>query len=72
MKELLNKKITLEIVARGTKDSVSLPRVAAPLTYINLIQVNLIITLSLGSIERERVIIELCDNEVIYCRHIAK
>ena len=36
------------------------------------IQVNLIITLSLGSIETERVISELCYNEVIYYRYIAK
>ena len=36
------------------------------------IQVNLIITLSLGSIETDRVISELCYNEVIYYRHIAK
>ena len=36
------------------------------------IQVNLIITLSLGSIETDRVISEPCYNEVIYYRHIAK
>ena len=37
-----------------------------------LIQVNLIITLSLGSMETDRVISEPCYNEVIYNRHIAK
>ena len=36
------------------------------------IQVNLIITLSLGSMETDRVIGELCYNEVIYNKHIAK
>ena len=36
------------------------------------IQVNLIITLSLGSTETDRVISELCYNEVIYYRHMAK
>ena len=36
------------------------------------IQVNLIITLSLVSIETDRVISEPCYNEVIYYRHIAK
>ena len=36
------------------------------------IQVNLIITLSLGSMETDRVIGEPCYNEVIYNRHIAK
>ena len=37
-----------------------------------LIQVNLIITLSLGSMKTDRVINEPCYNEVIYNRHIAK
>ena len=36
------------------------------------VQVNLIITLSLGSMETDRVIGEPCYNEVIYNRHIAK
>ena len=36
------------------------------------IQVNLIITLSLGSMETDRVIGEPCYNEVIYNRHITK
>ena len=36
------------------------------------LQVNLIITLSLGSMETDRVISEPCYNEVIYNRHIAK
>ena len=36
------------------------------------IQVNLIITLSLGSMKTDRVISEPCYNEVIYNRHIAK
>ena len=36
------------------------------------VQVNLIITLSLGSMETDRVISEPCYNEVIYNRHIAK
>ena len=36
------------------------------------IQVNLIITLSLGSLKTDRVISEQCYNEVIYNRHIAK
>ena len=36
------------------------------------IQVNLIIMLSLGSIETDRVISEPCYNEVIYYRHMAK
>ena len=36
------------------------------------VQVNLIITLSLGSMKTDRVIGELCYNEVIYNRHIAK
>ena len=36
------------------------------------IQVNLIITLSLGSMKTDRVISEPCNNEVIYNRHIAK
>ena len=36
------------------------------------IQVNLIITLSLGSKETDRVTSEPCYNEVIYNRHIAK
>ena len=39
---------------------------------LNSIHVNLIITLSLGSIETDRVISELCYNEIIYYRHIAK
>ena len=38
----------------------------------SLIQVNLIITLSLGSMKTDRVISEPCYNEVIYNRHIAK
>ena len=41
-------------------------------TEIFLVQVNLIITLSMGSIETDRVISEPCYNEVIYYRHIAK
>ena len=36
------------------------------------IQVSLIITLSLGSMETDRVIGEPCYNEVIYNMHIAK
>ena len=36
------------------------------------LQVNLIITLSLGSKQTDRVISEPCYNEVIYNRHIAK
>ena len=44
-----------------------------PKTFTSLhIQVNLIITLSLGSMETDRVISEPCYNEVIYNRHIAK
>ena len=39
---------------------------------ISVIQYNLIITLSLGSIEVDRVISEPCYNEVTYYRHIAK
>ena len=41
-------------------------------TQFDVIQVNLIITLSLGSMETDCVISELCYNEVIYNRHIAK
>ena len=37
-----------------------------------VIQVKLIITLSLGSMETDHVIGEPCYNEVIYNRHIAK
>ena len=37
-----------------------------------IIQVNLIITLSLGSMKTDRIISEPCYNEVIYNRHIAK
>ena len=37
-----------------------------------IVQVNLIITLSLGSMETDRVIGAPCYNEVIYNRHIAK
>ena len=37
-----------------------------------MVQVNLIITLSLGSMKTDRVISEPCYNEVIYNRHIAK
>ena len=36
------------------------------------VQVNLITTLSLGSMKTDRVISEPCYNEVIYNRHIAK
>ena len=36
------------------------------------LQVNLITTLSLGSMKTDRVISEPCYNEVIYNRHIAK
>ena len=36
------------------------------------LQYNLIITLSLGSIEANRVISEPCYNQVTYYRHIAK
>ena len=36
------------------------------------VQVNLVITLTLGSIETDRVISGPCYNEVIYYRHIAK
>ena len=42
-----------------------------PSMQIN-VQVNLIITLSLGSIETDCVISEPCYNEVIYYGHIAK
>ena len=42
-----------------------------PLCFL-LLQVNLIITLSLGSMETDRVIGEPCYNEVIYNRHKAK
>ena len=42
-----------------------------PWGYIH-VQVNLIITLSLGSMKTDRVISEPCYNEVIYNRHIAK
>ena len=41
-------------------------------SIMNLVQVNLITTLSLGSKETDRVISEPCYNEVIYNRHIAK
>ena len=37
-----------------------------------LVQANLIIMLSLGSMKTDRVISEPCYNEVIYNRHIAK
>ena len=37
-----------------------------------VIQANLIITLSLGSMETDRVIGEPCYNEVIYNRHYSK
>ena len=37
-----------------------------------IVQVNLIITLSLGSMKTDHVISEPCYNEVIYNRHIAK
>ena len=37
-----------------------------------LIQVNVIITLSLGSMKTDRVISEPCYNEVIYNRHYSK
>ena len=37
-----------------------------------LVQVNLIIMLSLGSMKTDRVISEPCYSEVIYNRHIAK
>ena len=40
--------------------------------HFSKLQVNLIITLSLGSIETDRVISEPCYNEVICYRHIAK
>ena len=36
------------------------------------VQVNLIITLSFGSMKTDHVISESCNNEVIYNRHIAK
>ena len=36
------------------------------------LQVNLIITLSMGSTESDRVISELCYNEAAYNRHIVK
>ena len=36
------------------------------------VQVNLIITLSLGSMKTDRVISEPCYNEVTYNRHITK
>ena len=36
-----------------------------------LVQVNIIITLSLGSMKTDSVISEPCYNEVIYNRHIA-
>ena len=36
------------------------------------VQYNLIITLSLGSIEADRVIVKPCYNEVTCYRHIAK
>ena len=42
------------------------------LALAQYIQVNLIITLSLGSMKTDRVISEPCYNEVIYNRHIAK
>ena len=42
------------------------------LCRVKKLQVNLIITLSLGSMETDRVISEPCYNEVIYNRHIAK
>ena len=42
------------------------------LIKIHNVQVNLIITLSLGSMKTDRVISEPCYNEVIYNRHIAK
>ena len=42
-------------------------------TYIGFsVQANLIIMLSLGSIETDHVISKLCYNEVTYYRHIAK
>ena len=41
-------------------------------TSSHIIQVNLIITLSLGSMKTDRVMSEPCYNEVIYNRHIAK
>ena len=37
-----------------------------------VVQVNLIIMLSLGSMKTDHIISELCYNEVIYNRHIAK
>ena len=41
-------------------------------SILHVLQVNLIITLSLGSLETDRVISEPCYNEVIYNRHIAE
>ena len=38
----------------------------------NIVQANPIIMLSLGSIETDHVISELCYNEIIYYSHIAK
>ena len=37
-----------------------------------LVQANLIVMLSLGSIETDSVLSEFCYNEVIYYSHIAK
>ena len=42
------------------------------MTIAKNVQVNLIITLSLGSIEGDRVISEPCYTEVVFYRHIAK
>ena len=40
--------------------------------FLSLVQANLIITLSLGSMKTDRIISEPCYNEVIYNRQVAK
>ena len=52
--------------------NISLNAVQSRPVKLKAIQVNLIITLSLGSMETDHVISEPCYNEVIYNKYITK
>ena len=58
---------------KSTVGKLTVVLVSVPCSRHSLqLHVNLIITLSLGSMKTDRVISEPCYNEVIYNRHIAK
>ena len=70
--DLTTKLLSLQQLSWQALSAFSLVTALVGGTKTNYVQANLIITLSLGSIETDRVISEPCYNEVTFYRHIVK